>query len=999
MPASNARQSWRRVLGLSSRALSLTGQRVLDVTTIYLHLLRSPVQWDCTVLVIGLLVTTLLMACTMQRQWSAKHNQPHGVKVGIITSVLQIAPIYEMLDKICYNSPRGFVASASEPLLPRTAAGTSPAKHDAYPAQSKPLKGSPGENAMRGVRKMSMVNLPQAFISLWYHLRQLIATDGDLLTPTAPSTLGFSFLFGFIVLSLGIADFVLYIWVDDAFVRENKKLVTLHYCVELMSRIPTLILFHVTFSRLHGYVPTIVLVSGDVLLSSLCLLVAPHFQSRNCCNWRGFFCRQTLTQFMYSLLVSFQLFFVNIVFFDPGMIFFYVNQVFYVIKYVELCVMWQLIGLTWRKRLKEEEEVWGHSVVELPHKIHMFIFFASMLFAIVNALIVCGWVPYRRREKDYRHSACAQVADPNQIEVVSDSSTPTQSQGMDSDSRILERLEEIFELLLTLSKVTCPRNRSMLLALIVDELWLQALDWEGVYVDESGSRLSLQIEQSPRHVVSVTREDLTVEPAPAYTGSIADGVLILCTGGEHGFRRGSYDGIRIRWDNGVTWVKERDPERSAFSTSCAVLRLILPQLAIALRWDVQAHTHDARGDTCGRPLLDFLIQYILITRRPDFLSDLYWNLVCLSQEESESKGGGTVAYQKARLTLLETLRGDFADGVDEDLAEFLRCARRQLQGQREVWQQEVELITKHSGRSMGGGSWNIRTERLQSALRQWPDIRQRAASTRTVDIDEKLLQSPRSASYRPRPSGNTSASSPIVSPRGGYIDLVAPVPHKGAILSMPIDPMTHFRGVVIEETEVLPSKQAPLMLVCKTKRAVPKDPTKIGLATDGTQQPGGRGDADDIELREKYLLKVGDDLRQDQLMLEMMALMDCVWKERLTASDAKLLQLANFRVLAITPTSGYVKFVPDAVALTEALHQSQGNLTAWLERNMAEGMTFDEVLDNFCGSVAACCVVTYVLGIGDRHLENLCITQRGQFFHIDFGFVLGDDPKPMAPQV
>merc|ERR1719422_2983537 len=134
-------------------------------------------------------------------------------------------------------------------------------------------------------------------------------------------------------------------------------------------------------------------------------------------------------------------------------------------------------------------------------------------------------------------------------------------------------------------------------------------------------------------------------------------------------------------------------------------------------------------------------------------------------------------------------------------------------------------------------------------------------------------------------------------------------------------------------------------------------------------------------------------------MLQMMALMSCIWEERLSPEEVSLLQITNFRALAITPQAGYVKFVADSVPLSDALRQSQGNLRAWLETNHLQELPLDEVLDNFCGSVAASSVVTYILGIGDRHLENLCITRRGQFFHIDFGFILGDDPKPMAPPV
>jgi phosphatidylinositol 3-kinase len=142
------------------------------------------------------------------------------------------------------------------------------------------------------------------------------------------------------------------------------------------------------------------------------------------------------------------------------------------------------------------------------------------------------------------------------------------------------------------------------------------------------------------------------------------------------------------------------------------------------------------------------------------------------------------------------------------------------------------------------------------------------------------------------------------------------------------------------------------------------------------------------------IFKHGDDLRQDQLILQMITLMD-----KLLRKENLDLKLTPYRVLATSTKHGFMQYI-DSITVREVLESEGSILNFFKKHNPCETSSNGiqpEVVDTYIKSVAGYCVITYLLGVGDRHLDNLLLTKNGNLFHIDFGYILGRDPKPLPP--
>ncbi|XP_032810380.2 phosphatidylinositol 4,5-bisphosphate 3-kinase catalytic subunit gamma isoform isoform X2 [Petromyzon marinus] len=187
---------------------------------------------------------------------------------------------------------------------------------------------------------------------------------------------------------------------------------------------------------------------------------------------------------------------------------------------------------------------------------------------------------------------------------------------------------------------------------------------------------------------------------------------------------------------------------------------------------------------------------------------------------------------------------------------------------------------------------------------------------------------------------------------------------------VPYDPTLIAGSIQVDKCKIMASKKKPLWLEFSSG-----DPT-------------WRGDSSIA-----IIFKHGDDLRQDMLILQILVIMESIWE-----SESLDLGLLPYGCISTGDKIGMIEVVRDATTIAQIQQSRVGNTGAfrdellhqWLRDKCPIEAKYTQALERFVQSCAGYCVATYVLGIGDRHNDNIMIRENGNLFHIDFGHILGN---------
>lgn len=153
----------------------------------------------------------------------------------------------------------------------------------------------------------------------------------------------------------------------------------------------------------------------------------------------------------------------------------------------------------------------------------------------------------------------------------------------------------------------------------------------------------------------------------------------------------------------------------------------------------------------------------------------------------------------------------------------------------------------------------------------------------------------------------------------------------------------------------------------------------------------------DTRTRLKIAFKA-EDMRKDWVVMNVIRRMAATINatESQTYEKFGTLPFVTYNVLPVDRDSGIMEFIRGAKTVSELIDGGK-TIVNWLADVASEQASMPDAarhterryLDSLCCST----VMSYLLGLGDRHNENVMLTEDGRFFHIDFGYVVGEDPK------
>jgi hypothetical protein len=126
-----------------------------------------------------------------------------------------------------------------------------------------------------------------------------------------------------------------------------------------------------------------------------------------------------------------------------------------------------------------------------------------------------------------------------------------------------------------------------------------------------------------------------------------------------------------------------------------------------------------------------------------------------------------------------------------------------------------------------------------------------------------------------------------------------------------------------------------------------------------------------------HVIKPGCHIHADAVVMRCMRLFRLYLQQAECDLDSALL---TYGIQPLDQSTSLFEFVNDSVHINDFIQRIKHSSN-------------QTVIDTYMHTLAVSSVAVYLLGIGDRHNENIMVSSKGHVFHIDFEYLMGSQPS------
>jgi phosphatidylinositol 3-kinase len=136
---------------------------------------------------------------------------------------------------------------------------------------------------------------------------------------------------------------------------------------------------------------------------------------------------------------------------------------------------------------------------------------------------------------------------------------------------------------------------------------------------------------------------------------------------------------------------------------------------------------------------------------------------------------------------------------------------------------------------------------------------------------------------------------------------------------------------------------------------------------------------DNMTKNVKFIIKKTKTLRKEQLISCLVDILQYKMTEQYE-------EVPTYQIIMLTIEIGLMEYIENSITLRSINEKGYTLQNFILNKNLHNKL--DTIKTRFVHSLAISSAIAYIIGLGDRHLDNIMINTVGSIFHVDYGYIM-----------